>query len=93
MAAFTHALREDLVATNVRVGAISPGAVRTEFSLVRFRGDAAAADAVYAGFEELTARDCADAVAWILTRPPHVQVGDVVLWATRQATPQVYGRR
>jgi len=93
VAAFTHALREDLVATNVRVGAISPGAVRTEFSLVRFRGDAAAADAVYAGFEELTARDCADAVAWILTRPPHVQVGDVVLWATRQATPQVYGRR
>jgi 3-hydroxy acid dehydrogenase/malonic semialdehyde reductase len=93
VAAFTHSLREDLVETNVRVTAISPGAVRTEFSLVRFKGDAAAADAVYAGFEELQAADCADAAVWALTRPPHVQVGDVVLWATRQATPQVYGRR
>ena len=93
VAAFTHALREDLVATNVRVTAISPGAVRTEFSLVRFKGDAAAADAVYAGFEELQAEDCADAAVWALTRPPHVQVGDIALWATRQATPQVYGRR
>jgi 3-hydroxy acid dehydrogenase / malonic semialdehyde reductase len=91
--AFTHSLRADLVHTNVRVTAISPGAVRTEFSLVRFKGDEAAADAVYAGIDELKAEDVADAAVWALTRPPHVQVGDVVLWATRQATPQVYGRR
>ena len=82
-----------MVATNVRVGCISPGAVRTEFSLVRFKGDAAAADAVYAGFEELTAEDCAEAVVWMLTRPSRVNVGDIVLWANRQATPQIYGRR
>lgn len=91
--AFTDGLRSDLVHTNVRVTAISPGAVRTEFSLVRFKGDAAAADAVYAGIEELKAADVADAAVWALTRPRHVQVGDIVLWATRQATPQVYGRR
>lgn len=91
--AFTDALRSDLVHTNVRVTAISPGAVRTEFSLVRFKGDEAAADAVYAGIEELKAGDVSDAVVWALTRPRHVQVGDIVLWATRQATPQVYGRR
>lgn len=91
--AFTDALRCDLVATNVRVSSISPGAVRTEFSLVRFKGDEARADSVYAGFDELTAADCADAVGWIATRPAHVQVGDIVLWATRQAGPQLYGRR
>ena len=91
--AFTNSARNDLVDSQVRVTLISPGAVRTEFGGVRFRGDEAAADRVYEGIDALTAEDCADAVAFSVTRPPNCQVGDITLWATRQATPQVYGRR
>ena len=91
--AFTNAARNDLVDSQVRVTLISPGAVKTEFGGVRFKGDEAAADKVYEGIDALTAEDCADAVAFSVTRPSNCQVGDITLWATRQATPQVYGRR
>lgn len=93
VSAFTDSAREDLVNSQVRVTAISPGAVKTEFGGVRFKGDEEKADRVYAGIDALTADDCADAVLFAVTRPANCQVGDVVLWATRQATPQVYGRR
>ena len=92
--AFTASLRADLVATNVQVTAIAPGAVATpEFGVVRFKGDKERAAGVYAGYEPLTGEDCADAVIYAVTRPTGCAVGEVVLWATRQATPTLYGRR
>lgn len=91
--AFTNAARSDLVDSQVRVTLISPGAVKTEFGGVRYKGDEEAANKVYEGIDALSADDCADAVVYSVTRPANCQVGDVTLWATRQATPQVYGRR
>lgn len=91
--AFTNAARSDLVDSQVRVTLISPGAVKTEFGGVRYKGDEASANRVYEGIDALTAEDCADAVVFSVTRPANCQVGDITLWATRQATPQVYGRR
>ena len=91
--AFTNAARNDLVDSQVRVSLISPGAVKTEFGGVRFKGDEEAANKVYEGIDALTAEDSADAVVFCVTRPANCQVGDITLWATRQATPQVYGRR
>jgi 3-hydroxy acid dehydrogenase / malonic semialdehyde reductase len=83
--AFTDSARSDLVDSQVRVTLISPGAVKTEFGGVRYRGDEQ--------IDALTADDCADAVVFAVTRPANCQIGDITLWATRQATPQVYGRR
>lgn len=83
--AFTNAARHDLVDSDVRVTSICPGAVRTEFSVVRYKGDRASADNVYRGFEPLTAEDVANAVMYALLQPKHVQVADVVVLATRQS--------
>ncbi|WP_207930636.1 SDR family NAD(P)-dependent oxidoreductase [Streptomyces hainanensis] len=81
-------LRLEIVGTPVRVIEIAPGMVRTdEFSLTRFRGDAAAADRVYAGVAEpLTAADVADSITWAVTRPPHVNVDLLVLRPRAQAS-------
>jgi NADP-dependent 3-hydroxy acid dehydrogenase YdfG len=85
----TETLRLELVAEPVRVSEISPGMVRTEeFALVRFEGDQARADAVYAGVPEpLVAEDIADAIAWIATRPPHVNIDELVIKPRVQAAP------
>jgi serine 3-dehydrogenase len=84
--AITRGLRLDLVASPVRVSQISPGMVETEFSLVRFHGDQERAGTVYAGLTPLSAQDVAESALFILTRPPHVQVGEIVLWPTNQAS-------
>ena len=84
--AITRGLRMDLVSTPVRVVQISPGMVDTEFSVVRFHGDADRAEAVYEGLQPLSSEDVADAALFALTRPAHVQVGEIVLWPKSQAS-------
>jgi NADP-dependent 3-hydroxy acid dehydrogenase YdfG len=83
--AITKGMRIDLVKYNVRVTSISPGMVDTEFSLVRFKGDKARADKVYEGLIPLSAEDVADAVWFALSRPPHVNINDMLIMPTAQA--------
>jgi 3-hydroxy acid dehydrogenase / malonic semialdehyde reductase len=85
----TRALRMDLVDTPLRVSSVDPGLVETEFSLVRFKGDAERAQRVYAGINALTAADVADAVVYVATRPPHVSVNQLVITPTAQASSLV----
>ncbi len=79
------AMRADLLGTPVRVTNIEPGLAETEFSLVRFHGDAERARSPYRGTEPLTGEDLADTVLWCLTRPPHVNINSIELMPTRQA--------
>jgi 3-hydroxy acid dehydrogenase/malonic semialdehyde reductase len=84
--AITEGLRLDLLGTGVRVASVDPGLVETEFSLVRFRGDAPRAEAVYRDLEVLSAEDVADAVLYVATRPPHVQVSTLEILPRSQAS-------
>ena len=84
--AITKGTRIDLVSHNIKVTHIAPGAANTEFSLVRFKGDKARADNVYNGFIPLSAEDVADAVYYVTTLPAHVNVNDLVLMPTAQAS-------
>jgi NADP-dependent 3-hydroxy acid dehydrogenase YdfG len=86
-------LRQDLLGTPIRVTTISPGLVETEFSQVRFRGDRERASQAYRGMTPLRADDVADAVLYSITRPPHVNVNEVVLLPTDQASSTLVYRR
>ncbi|KUJ06860.1 NAD(P)-binding protein [Mollisia scopiformis] len=83
--AFTDSLRRDLIASRVRVIEIDPGAVETEFSLVRFGGDKAKADAVYTGFEPLTPEDIAEHVVYCAGRRENVVIADSLIFPNQQA--------
>ncbi|OIO62141.1 MAG: NAD(P)-dependent oxidoreductase [Candidatus Marinimicrobia bacterium CG1_02_48_14] len=87
--AITKSTRMDLVDTPLRVTAISPGLVETEFSLVRFQGDTERASKIYQGYEPLIADDIADAILYAATRPPHVQIADMIIFPTAQASATV----
>ena len=89
----TAGLRMDLLGSGVRVSTVDPGLVETEFSVVRFHGDADRAAQVYDGMTPLTAEDVAETVVWIADRPVHVQVAEVVLLPTDQASAQRVARR
>jgi serine 3-dehydrogenase len=91
--ALTAGLRMDLVDTPLRVCTVDPGMVETEFSLVRFHGDRARAKKVYAGLLPLSAEDVADAVLYCVTRPPHVQVAEIILLHAAQAGATLVHRR
>lgn len=92
--AFTKTLRLELLGRPVRVTEINPGMVGgTEFSLVRFAGDRERAAKVYEGLTPLSPEDVADAVVWALTRPPHVNVDEIVIRTRDQATARDFHRR
>jgi NADP-dependent 3-hydroxy acid dehydrogenase YdfG len=94
VAALRDTLRLELVDQPVRVSEVAPGMVRTdEFSLVRFGGDQARADAVYAGVDALTADDIADIIAWVASRPPHVNIDLVQVTPRQQASATKVARR
>jgi NADP-dependent 3-hydroxy acid dehydrogenase YdfG len=82
--ALTKSMRLELAAHGIKVTGIHPGAVETEFSIVRFGGDEARAKKVYEGFENLVAADIADAVVWAVSRPAHVNINDIVIMPSAQ---------
>jgi 3-hydroxy acid dehydrogenase / malonic semialdehyde reductase len=83
---FTYALREDLLGRPIRITTVDPGLVETDFSLVRFRGDAERARAVYTGVDAMSPEDVAECILFALTRPPHVNVDEIVVKALAQSS-------
>jgi NADP-dependent 3-hydroxy acid dehydrogenase YdfG len=91
--AITKTLRLELVGEPIRITEIEPGMVETEFSLVRFKGDQARADGVYRGMTPLTGADVADCIVWVVTRPVHVNVDELVVRPLAQATARDVARK
>lgn len=91
--ALTRTLRLELLGEPIRVTDIAPGLVETEFSLVRFAGDAERAKAVYRGMEPLTPEDIADCIVWAATRPSRVNIDELVVRPRDQATATMVHRR
>tara|TARA_R110001592_G_scaffold9619_1_gene50961 strand:- start:3 stop:761 length:759 start_codon:yes stop_codon:yes gene_type:complete len=87
--ALNKAMRIDLNKHNIRVSAIHPGAVETEFSEVRFKGDTEKAKTVYAGYKALQPEDIADIIRFVITRPYHVNIEDLVVYPSAQATATI----
>jgi 3-hydroxy acid dehydrogenase/malonic semialdehyde reductase len=83
---FTYALREDLLGRPIRITTVDPGLVETEFSLVRFRGDTETAAKVYRGVEAMRPEDIAECILFAVTRPPHVNVDEIVVKALAQSS-------
>lgn len=90
--ALSMGLRLDLNGTPVRVSEVSPGMVETEFSVVRFHGDTDRAGKVYQGLTPLSPDDIADAVVWCATRPPHVNISEMIVMPTAQASTTLVHR-
>lgn len=84
--ALNQGMRMDLNQHGIRVGAINPGAVETEFSQVRFKGDMERAGNVYKGFEPLKPEDIADIINFVITRPYHINIADLMVLPTAQAS-------
>lgn len=91
--AITMGLKKDLLGTQVRVSSVDPGMVETEFSQVRFKGDKTRAAAVYKGLTPLTPDDIADAVYYCASRPPHVNISEMIVLPTAQAGVNMVDRR
>jgi 3-hydroxy acid dehydrogenase / malonic semialdehyde reductase len=90
--AITQGMRIDLNKEGIKVSEINPGAVNTGFSEVRFKGDKQRAEAVYEGFQPLVAEDIADVILFMVTRPAHVNLADVIIFPTAQASATVMNR-
>lgn len=91
--AITRTLRLELLGKPIRVTEVMPGLVKTEFSLVRFDGDEKAAEQPYRGMTPLTAEDIADCIAWAVTRPPHVNIDEILVRPRAQAGATLVARR
>ena len=87
--AINQGMRIDLNGTGVRVGAVNPGLVETEFSNVRFKGDDDRAENVYKGFQPLKPEDIADIIHFVVTRPYHVNIADLIVMPTAQASSTI----
>ncbi len=90
--ALTRGMRIDLNAFGIKVTSINPGMVETEFSVVRFKGDKEKADLTYKGLTPLTGKDIADIILYVLQAPPHVQLADITVFPTAQASSTVVKR-
>ncbi len=90
--ALNQAMRIDLNQYGIRVGAIHPGMVETEFSEVRFKGDTDRAEKVYQGFRPLKAEDIADIISFVLSRPYHINIADLVVMSTDQASSTIVNK-
>lgn len=84
--ALTKGMRIDLLPQGIRVSEVNPGMVYTEFSEVRFKGDKERADAVYHGVQPLSAEDLADIILFVVTRPPHVNIAELLVFPADQAS-------
>jgi 3-hydroxy acid dehydrogenase / malonic semialdehyde reductase len=91
--AIYEGLRLDVFGKGVRCTTVDPGMVETDFSEIRFKGDRERAAKVYAGVDALSPDDIADIVRFVVTRPRHVNIGEVVVWATQQASTTMLARR
>lgn len=90
VAALSEAMNIDLYGTAIRVSHVAPGAVQTAFSNTRFSGDQSRAEAVYAGYEPLCAKDIADLIVYVLNAPPHVNIQDTLIMPTAQRNPYIH---
>ncbi len=90
--ALSKAMRVDLVKHNIKVTQIAPGAIETEFSFVRFKGDEAKADSIYDGYQPLLPDDVANVIYFTTTLPSHVNINDLVLMPTAQASATVFNK-
>lgn len=88
----TKGMRLDFLKYGIKVSSVSPGAVDTEFSLVRFKGDEQRANSVYQGFTPLYAKDIAETILFVLTRPQHVNIDDILVMPTDQAYARDFNR-
>lgn len=91
--ALTKGMRLDLVTQGIKVTSIAPGAVETEFSLVRFKGDEQKADNVYKGFDPLHAEEIANTIAFVLSQPDHVQLADITVLPKAQADGKTFYKK
>ena len=90
--ALNKSMRIDLNKHNIRVSGIHPGAVETEFSEVRFKGDSERAKNVYTGYKALQAENIADIIHFVISRPYHVNIEDLVVYPTAQASPTILNK-
>jgi NADP-dependent 3-hydroxy acid dehydrogenase YdfG len=91
--ALSKSMRIDLVEHGIKVTNIAPGAAETEFSFVRFKGNETTAKSVYEGFDPLMAKDIAETIYFVATRPKHVTINDLVIMPTAQASATVLHKK
>jgi len=91
--AISEAMRIDLLPHNIKVSNVAPGAVNTEFSTVRFKGDKHRAEQVYVGYNPLYAEDVADAILYVSNLPDNVNVNDILVMSTQQANATIFNKK
>ncbi|MCO5230447.1 MAG: SDR family NAD(P)-dependent oxidoreductase [Chitinophagales bacterium] len=90
--ALTRSMRIDLVRQGIKVSVVSPGAADTEFSIVRYKGDKEVADSTYEGYVPLSGEDIAESVFFMATQPPHVNIEEIFILPTAQASSTIFNR-